>query len=127
MTVSRSGYSIMLIVLGFMTMVISLMILFNRFQFGVIPPLIGFGIGGVLIVVGLALNPRLNKIKSYEEKFVNKLEKINQLPLEEQQKAIKKISLTLSATLFVNAAIAILMLKIYYHSFNSEFFLSYPF
>jgi hypothetical protein len=58
-TTSRSQYSIMLIVLGFMTMGISLM---SGFEFGIIPHLIGFGIGGVLIIVGLALNPRLNKL-----------------------------------------------------------------
>jgi len=109
--------------LGIITMIVSLMLLFNAaFLVGVIPPIVGFVIGWAFIIVGLVVNPKLNK-KSNEEKFLEKLQKIEELPIEEHQKKIKKISRNLSASLFLQAALMIVILKTYNNLFDSEFFL----
>lgn len=121
-TNTRSQYSIPLILLGFMTMFISLMLVFNPPKIGgIFVGLTGFGIGGALLITGLLLNSKLNKMKAEDEKFALQLEEIHQLPLEERQKEIKKTSLKLSASLFLNAGLMGLMLQISTNKLDSEF------
>ena len=63
-TSSKSQYSIPLIMLGIATSCVSLLLLFNApYQVGgVIPPIVGFVAGWIIIAVGLLINSRLNKL-----------------------------------------------------------------
>ena len=123
----RDSNSLPLIFAGIVISILSFVLLFTINGFGLILTLVILGIGGSITIIGLIKNSKLNKMKTGEEKFVEKLEKINQLPIEDRQKSLKKLFWRSSAVLFLDVGITLHIWREFYHSFDAEFLFSYPF
>lgn len=123
----QDSYSTPLIFIGIAMSLMSFVLLFTINGFGLTLTLFTLGIGCTITIIGLIKNSKLNKMKTPEEKFVKKIEKINQLPVEERQKSLKKLFWRSSAILFLDVGITLHIWRNFYHSFDTEFLFSHPF